>query len=158
MGRSGAGQVGGKSEESGIFMSEEIRTEWRTARKRHCCDLCEAWIEPGARYYAYTGKYDGEIFTFKAHDKCWIIAQEIWDYVDPDEGITHDEFLEGCCDICRTFICKDCEKYEEDDCELSYCPDKLFALFQEKELYRDRRDETGASYWKLRYRTREAKP
>lgn len=137
-------------------MNEAIMSEWRKARKRHGCDYCNGWIQPGERYHHYVGKYDGEIYTWDSHEKCEYVAQEIWEYCDPDEGLDADNFLEGCSDVCRTFVCPDCGKwdneYEECDGEGGYCLDKLYDLFQTKELYRDHRDGYGYSYWKLRDR------
>ena len=140
-------------------MTEEICTQWRTARKEHTCDYCGEKILPGQRYEHYTGKFDGEIYVWKAHEACTFVAQEIWKYADPDEGMNADEFREACCDVCRTFVCPDCGKWDTADegCDSrpGYCIEKLVALFQTKELYRDRRDGYGYSYWKLRERKRE---
>ena len=138
-----------------IIMTEEICTEWRTARKEYSCDYCGGKIKPGERYEHYTGKYDGDIYVWKAHERCVFVAHEIWDYVDPDEGMDADAFYEGCSDVCRTFVCPDCGKWDTDECDESYCMDKLVALFQKKELYKDRRDRFGATYWKLREREKE---
>ena len=131
--------------------SEAILSEWRTARKPHVCNYCNGWIQPGEKYHHYVGKYDGEIYTWDSHDKCEYVAQEIWEYCDPYEGLGEDEFHEGCCAVCRTFICPDCEKYDDGDCGNSYCLDKLYDLFQTKELYRTGRD-IKYIYWKLRDR------
>ena len=139
--------------------SEAILSEWRTARKPHVCNYCNGWIQPGEKYHHYVGKYDGEIYTWDSHDKCEYVAQEIWEYADPDEELDSDGFLEACCDVCRTFVCPDCGKWDTADegCDSrpGYCIEKLAALFQTKELYRDRRDGYGYSYWKLRERERE---
>lgn len=140
-------------------MIEEICTQMRKARKKHRCSYCHGVIQPGERYEHYTGKYDGEIYVWKAHEACMFVAQEIWEYADPDDGMDHDAFTEACCDVCRTFVCPDCGKWdtgdEECDSRPGYCLDKMVALFQTKELYRDRRDGYGYSYWKLRERKRE---
>ena len=137
-------------------MTEEIMSEWRKARKPHKCNYCGQTIEPGERYYRYVGKYDGEIYTWLGHEKCEYIAGEIWDYCDLDEGMSDEDFENGCFEVCRTFVCPDCEKWdaEYDGCysEVSYCIDKLYELFQTKELYREKRDIYGYSHWKLRDR------
>lgn len=137
-------------------MTEAICAQWRTARKEHTCDYCGEKILPGQRYEHYTGKFDGEIYVWKAHEACTFVAQEIWEYADPDEGMNGDEFNEACCEVCRTFVCPDCGKWDTADegCDSrpGYCIEKLVALFQTKELYRDRRDGYGNSYWKLRER------
>ena len=141
-------------------MTEEILSEWRKARKPHRCDLCNGTIEPGERYEHYVGKFDGEIYTFRSHEKCKYVSDEIWDYCDPDEGMGIDDFWEGCHDVCQTFVCPDCEKFDAEDGEchsgVAYCLDKLFDLFQTKELYREKRDIYGYSHCKIRDRKKAA--
>lgn len=134
-------------------MLETISTTWRTALKEHRCNYCDGIIRPGERYEYSVNKFDGDIYEWKSHEKCAFIAGEIWDYADPDEGMDSDCFYEACSDVCRTFICPDCGKWDTDCCDESYCLDKLYDLFQTKELYRDHRDGYGYSYWKLRERT-----
>lgn len=136
-------------------MVQEISSEWRKARKAHPCDYCGEKIMPGEKYLRSAFMYDGEVYTWKEHKRCHFIAQEIWEYCDPDEGMTHEEFCEGCMDICRTFVCPDCDIWdkEDKDCreDYGYCLDRLYELFQTKELYRDRRDYEYL-YWKMRDR------
>ena len=134
-------------------MLETISTTWRTALKEHRCSYCHGIIRPGERYEYSVNKFDGDIYEWKSHEKCAFIAGEIWDYADPDEGMDSDCFYEACSDVCRTFVCPDCGKWDTDECDESYCLDKLYDLFQTKELYRDHRDGYGYSYWKLRERT-----
>jgi len=137
-------------------MQEEIKREWRTARKTHQCNYCLEPILPGERYELYVGKYDGELFEWKSHEICTDIAHEIWDYVDPWDGMGEEEFREGCRDVCGKFICPDCEEYnwEEEGCDNAkgYCKEKLAELFRTKELYRYKRDEYGDSWWRIRDR------
>ena len=132
---------------------EIIREEWRTARNIHKCDYCGGTIRPLERYRLCVNKFDGKLYEWKAHEKCEYIAQEIWDYADPDEGMDSDDFCEACSDVCRTFVCPDCGKWDTDECDESYCLDKLYDLFQTKELYREKRDLYGYTYWKLRDRS-----
>ena len=138
-------------------MSQQtILSEWRTARKPHKCNYCGGIIQPKERYNRYVGKYDGEIYTWDSHEKCDYVAQEIWEYCDPDEGLGYEEFNEGCSAVCRTFVCPDCEKYDDGDCEHSYCMDKLYYIFQTKELYRVKRD-IDYQYWRLRDKKQKGK-
>lgn len=140
-------------------MTEQICTEMRAARKEHICDYCRMPINRGERYERYTGKYDGEIYVWKSHEACAFLAQEVWEYADPDEGMSSDDFYEACCDVCRVFVCPDCEKWDKDNEECGgsggFCIDKMVALFQTRELYREKRDIYGYSHWKLKERTRE---
>lgn len=140
-------------------MTEEICTQMRTARKEHICDYCGKKIMPGERYEHYTGKYDGQLYVWKAHELCTFVAQEVWEYADPDEGMSADDFVEACSDVCRCFVCPDCGKWDtgDEECESGdgYCLDKMAELFQTKELYREKRDGYGYTHWKLRERKRE---
>lgn len=136
-------------------MIESISTEWRTARKEHKCNYCNGVIHPGERYERSVNKYDGDVYCWNSHEKCSYIAGEIWDYADPDEGMDDDLFYESCSDICRTFVCPDCGKWDTDECDVSYCLDKVYDLLKAKELYRDRRDGWGNSYWKVRDREKK---
>ena len=133
-------------------MIETISNEWRTARKPHKCCLCNQTIEPKERYNHQVNKFDGDVYTFDEHEKCNFIAGEIWDFCDPDEGMNDDDFYEGCVDLIRTFICPDCEKYEDEaDCDNMDCLDKLYDLLQKYELYRERHKDYWMA-WKLRER------
>ena len=133
-------------------MEQHISDKWRTARKEHRCNFCGCIIRPGERY-KLSVLFDGEIYEWKSHAKCDYVSGEIWDYADPDEGMDSDCFYEACSDVCRTFVCPDCGKWDTDCCDESFCLDKLYDLLQTKELYRDHRDGYGYSYWKLRDRT-----
>ena len=132
-------------------MTEEISTTWRTARKAHTCNYCRRTIQPGERYEHYVGKYDGELYTWRAHEKCVFIAHEIWDYVDQDEGMNDDDFYEGCSEVCRVFVCPDCGKWDTDECDESYCMDKLYDFLKKYELYSIR--EHYSLVWKCRERS-----
>ena len=133
-------------------MTETIKSEWRKARKRHVCNYCGEFIEPGEKYLYSLQKYDGYLYSWESHEKCEFIAQEIWSYCDPDEGMTEEDFMEGVEEICHSFVCPDCEKYDPDDwCEKRCCLDKVYECLKEYELYRAKRE--GCLYtWKLRKR------
>lgn len=124
-------------------MPDMIEEKVVRARKRHVCDYCGAYIEPGEEYNRAKLAYEGTVYEWKAHKECIFIASELWDYIDPDEnGLTADEFSDACQEFCKTFICPDCEKYDPDsgDCEDDgvYCISKIAECLQENELTRKR--------------------
>lgn len=131
-------------------MIEELEGCDRVARKEHRCNLCGGIIKQGELYRYSKLKLDS-LYEWKEHKKCEFIAGEIWEYCEPDEGMTYDDFYEGCCDICREFICPGCEKYENGECDESYCLDKVYELLQKYELYRAFKNQIYEG-WKLRER------
>ena len=131
-------------------MTEILRDEWRTARKEHTCSYCGKQIDPNEKYHYHVMKYDGQVYDWKAHEQCEFVAQEIWDYCEPDEGLTEEEFQDGCREICRDFVCPDCEKH--DDCDEDFCFFKVYALLMKYELYRDR-SKGYFDGWKIRERS-----
>lgn len=40
------------------------------ARKQHCCDECFRTIQPGEKYECVSGKWDGEMDSFKTCPRC----------------------------------------------------------------------------------------
>lgn len=134
---------------------ECLERKMRKARRKHTCDYCGAIIEVGEQYDWSKHVYDGELYEWHSHERCSMIAREIWDYVDPDEGMTGDDFCEGCEDVCREFICPDCPNWDKDneECENCkfFCTDRLAEFFEKNELYRVQ--EYGVySVWKARPR------
>lgn len=95
-------------------MSELIFETDRKARKTHTCSYCGGEITAGTTYRHAVLKYD-DVYVWKSHKECNHIASELWDYIDPDEGMTEDEFQEGCRDFARAFICPECPM--KSDCE-----------------------------------------
>jgi len=115
----------------------------RTARNPHRCNYCSQTIQKGEKYSFAKLKYDG-IYECKCHLKCQEIASALWSYIDPDEGMTEEDFQEGCFEFCRAFICPGCECFSEDDCEKDeqYCIDKVYAHLQTHD-FRRVKDERG---------------
>lgn len=113
-------------------MVETIYQQDRKARKPHTCDYCGDVIETGEVYNHATLKCDGEVYTWKAHSKCISIASDLWDFIDPLEGMTEDDFQYGCKDFCRTFICPDCTHWDIDDCDKdeSFCVNEIYDFLQ----------------------------
>ena len=89
--------------------------------------------------------------------ECNDVANILWEYIDPYEGMTEDDFYNGCRDFCRVFICKDCEyadkeTYDELECNLdkSYCLDKIVEKLKHYD-FREVPSKPGDWYkvWKL---------
>jgi hypothetical protein len=57
--------------------------QWRTARKAHACDACGQGIEPGDRYYEYTGESEGYHTGDAYHRVCAIEYWRKWLTVQP---------------------------------------------------------------------------
>lgn len=127
-----AGEAGG--------MNTTLSIKARKARKPYKCDYCCEVIEKGEVYDDATYVYDNKIYNWRTHQRCSRVASAIWDYVDPDEGMSDQEFMDGCQDICRNFICPDCPEWnkEYDDCDkdLSYCIDRMDDFFKGHMLYK----------------------
>lgn len=125
----------------------------RKARKQKKCDYCGETIKVGKVYDWSKYVYDGNIYEWRCHLECAAIASEIWDYADPDEGMTEDLFQDTCREVCQTFVCPDCPKWDSEyqDCadDETYCISELFKFFQTHELYMAGR-EGYAHIWKAR--------
>lgn len=91
---------------------EHLKTVTRTARKPHRCNLCGYEIKKGEQYLAATYLCEGSIYDFLTHAECDELSSWLTDYIDPDEGITEDDFRDACSDVCQTFVCPDCEQYQ----------------------------------------------
>lgn len=139
-------------------MSDQLARKIRTARKPYTCDYCGQQIAKGEEYEWSKHIYDGIIFVWRNHLACGCVASAIWDYCDPDDGMDEDQFQDGCCEVCRRFICPDCPNWNEEflDCEMdeSYCIDRMDEFFQGHELYKAGR-EAYYEIWKVRERAGE---
>lgn len=131
---------------------ELICNEKRKARKEHTCSYCGHKIKPGEVYDHATLKYEGTIYDWKTHLKCQFIAEELWTYIDPNDGMTEEDFRDGCSDFCQAFVCPGCEHYD-DGCEKdeNYCIDKIYNKLQTHELLLEG-DEHGYLCYKLKKR------
>lgn len=126
-------------------MWEVLSNVTRKARKRHVCNFCGHPIEPGEKYNNQTNVFDGRAYTWKDHLECQDLCNEIWDFVDPDEGMDSDAFRSALRELSSTFVCKNCphrtvrEGLEDCDEELSMkCIRHIHKFFKEFELVRDR--------------------
>lgn len=115
-------------------MVETISQKNIKARKPHSCNYCGDVIESGEVYNHAVMKFDGEVYTWNSHLKCLHIASELWDFIDPLEGMTEYDFQYGCNDFCRTFICPDCDCWDADADECNkdenFCVDKIYDFLQ----------------------------
>ena len=140
-------------------MTEVIEHTDRKARKEYTCDYCGEKIAKGETYDYYKGKYDGSLFTWRSHLACQRVANAVWEYADPDEGMSEDLFQDSCAQVCCEFICPDCEswdkEYNECDNDESYCIDKMDKFFETHELYFERKGYYRI--WKCREKVRGMK-
>ena len=124
-------------------MTELIEQKQRKARIPHNCDYCGKPINRGEIYDWSKNIYDGTFFEWFAHQACTRVASAIWSYVDPDEGMTAEDFQEGCRDVCGEFICPGCKNYDKDaeSCKIgkSFCVDKMDEFFITHRLYREKK-------------------
>lgn len=136
---------------------ELLKSVIRKARKRHICSLCGGYIEPGVEYERNTCVYDGTVYDWLMHRECSAVSTFLWDYADPDDGMTDDDFQDACQDVCRTFVCPDCEHFDSDGSESGdycvvdgvYCIHKLFELSKKYYLSAIRNKQHGWIEWKL---------
>jgi hypothetical protein len=121
-------------------MPEVIREEQRKARKPHTCSYCGEVIQPGETYDYAVLRDGGDMYDWKSHKTCSFIASTLWNYIDPDEGMTEEDFQQGCTDFCRAFICPNCPDAdrEAEDCKLdrTYCVDKIYEFLQTHDFRR----------------------
>ncbi len=133
----------------------EILQEYeRKARKEHICNYCGGVIKKGERYHYSKIKGD-DLYEWKSHLACIKAATGLWDFIDPDEGMSSDDFCDGCHEFCKTFICPDCEHYEKETEECladdSFCVDKIAEIFENYDLIKDRE---GPLWWRWQLRER----
>ena len=139
-------------------MYQNLVIKDRIARKKHTCDLCGKIIDKGEKYEYQKFIYDGAFYEWRSHLACSRVSSAIWDYADPDEGMSSDEFDSTCADVCGVFICPDCPEWNKEygDCEkdLSYCIDRMDEFFKTHELYSCQRNGY-VTYWKCREKQAE---
>ena len=130
-----------------------IESKTKTARKSHRCDYCGEIIEKGEEYSYQKNIFDGTFYEWHTHLACSRVASAIWDYVDPDDGMSDQDFTDGCQEVCQKFVCPDCPKWNKEfgDCDedQTYCIDKMDEFFKTHELYKAGR-EAYYEIWKCR--------
>ena len=132
-------------------MIEQLERKIRKAQKPHTCYFCGKTIQPGEEYEWSKCVCDGEFYELYEHMACSRVASAVYDYADPDEGLTDDDFHLTCCEICQCFICQDCPEYDsEEGCSNGevYCIDRMDDYFKTHELYMQK--VKGYQVWKCR--------
>lgn len=134
-------------------MNEVLLMSNRKARKEHTCNYCGGVIKEN-EVYSYTKIKGDYLYDWKAHLKCEAVASGLWDFIDPDDGMTQDDFFDGCQEFCRTFVCPNCEHMdkESDECEIdeTFCIDRIAKVLDDYDLV-SRRDGIYR-VWKLEER------
>ena len=134
-------------------MIDVLERRIRKAYKPHECCYCGETIEKGETYDWSKQICDGTFYEWFSHMSCSRVASAVWDYADPDEGMTDQLFLDTCQEVCQTFICPDCPDFDMDyqGCrnDESFCIEKMDEFFKTNELYCAGR-EGYARLWKCR--------
>ena len=135
-----------------------IEQRTRKARKQHSCDYCGSIIEKGEEYSCQKNIFDGTFYEWRTHLACSRVASAIWDYCDPDDGMSDQDFQDGCQEVCQRFICPDCldwnKEYAECEKDGSYCIDRMDEFFKMHELYKAGR-KAYYEIWKCREKVSE---
>ena len=132
-----------------------IRCKRRKARKEYYCDLCGGKILKDECYERQINQFDGRMYTWRTHLHCQNLCSKIWNYVDPDEGMTGDEFCDAVQDLMSTFYCPfHCDEYDRDtqDCDRGFDTDvcvKRFAQFMETRELLPVRDPNRRFYYRI---------
>lgn len=75
-------------------MTTELSRKEPIARKDHVCQWCCSPIEKGTKYEYSTHVYDGDVFAWKNHLKCALIAKKLKMFSRTDEGVGTDFFID----------------------------------------------------------------
>lgn len=141
-------------------MYQNLEHKKVTAKKDHVCDYCGRTIHKSEKYDYSRFIFDVDFYEWRCHLACDRVASAIWDYVDPDEGMSDQEFTDGCQEICQRFICPECPRWnkEYDDCEddETYCIDRMDEFFETHELYREGR-QGWYEVWKVKKKGKDEK-
>ena len=92
------------------------------SRKEHTCDFCGHKIEKGSPYSDFVCN-NGNLYHWKSHIECKHLSSELWEFINPWDGMTYDDFTDGLDDFWRYFFCsyegKQCT-YFSDCCDSAY--------------------------------------
>lgn len=134
-------------------MTKTLQSRIRKARKEHRCDFCNHKIAKGEQYVSQSCVCDGRAYTWKEHLHCRDLASAIWDYVDPDGGMTETEFCDAIYDLMPTFYCPfHCDKWNENDGCADQTTDQClrrFAQFMETHRLELAREENFYMSWRM---------
>lgn len=137
---------------------ETIARRYRVAKKDHCCDFCRGQIAKGEKYSYSFIRDGGDHWSHKAHLECEFVANELWGWINPWDGMTDDDFMDGCNTFCRKMICPNCASWDDEynECrnDESYCIDKITEKLMEYDFCLVKPPESmkvpaGRRYWGL---------
>lgn len=127
------------------------------ARKEHRCDFCGHKISKGEKYDYSVNKGDGgDLYQWHSHVHCAELCSAMWNYVDPDNGMTYDDFNNGVQELMTTFYCPfRCDKFDKETCDCdSFYEDesdnciRKFAEFMRTRTLNLVREKDGM-YWRM---------
>lgn len=114
---------------------EQIARRYRKAKKCYTCELCGYTIEVGEKYSYQVNKDGNDFWDFKSHLECEFLCNELWEFIDPWDGMYEDDFLDGVQDFCVRMICPNCPSYDNEHKECRndqcYCMDKCVEKLKE---------------------------
>jgi hypothetical protein len=132
-------------------MPDILEQKNRIARKEHTCSYCNGKIEKGKEYEYAKLVYEGRLYEWKNHLDCGFVARELWAYIDPAEGMTEEDFQEGCREFCNVFICPECKDFdevtEECDSEDAFCLDKIAEKLRTHDFKRVKSERGWSDRW-----------
>ncbi|KAK9680599.1 YopX protein [Popillia japonica] len=126
-----------------------IESAKESVKERQDGNYCYGTILPGETYSYATLKDGGEIYEWKSHEKCGTVASELWDYIDPCEGMTAEDFQEGCREFCIAFMIDQNEGYPDWFNDSAKCAEKMDVraeggrIMQDRYLFRGKRIDNG---------------
>lgn len=93
----------------------------RKAAKEYSCIYCGNPIHRGEKYHMSTHGCENnkKLCVWRCHQKCHDLAMAIWDFVNPCDDMSPDEFHNGLRKVANMFICSDCPNrdVDGDDCK-----------------------------------------
>ena len=104
------------------------------ALKDHVCDYCGCKIHKGEMHEYQRNKSDGRLYTWRCHLHCQSLCSKMWNYVDPDNGMNSDEFIDSARELMCAFYCPGhCDKYDKEleDCNDEFDEDSCIRRFAE---------------------------
>lgn len=131
----------------------QIASRYRRAKKVHICDFCGKTIDIGTKYSYQFNKEGEECWSFYCHLECDFLSNQLYDYIDPWDGIGDDEFRTGVMSFCQTTCCAYCPRWdsEEKECkdDKDYCIDKCVEIFKQFDFTSIKKEGIPWSIWSL---------
>lgn len=113
-------------------MIKVLQTKERVARKEHHCNYCGEKIKKDEKY-EWSKLTNGDyLYEWKSHHKCNYVANKLWEFIDPDEGMSEVEFKDGCVEFMHVYLCSDCNDTYE-DCFSYQAVNKIYDYFKRQE-------------------------